>query len=64
MIEKKMTKTDEANINNCPDKKWFGVVDVFPRIKRGRFSLDRLVDFGKLESEYTKGEMMYRKLTN
>lgn len=57
-----MTQHDKVNLINCPDKKWFGVVDVFPRIKRGRYSLDRLVDFGKLESEFKKGEMMYRKL--
>ena len=52
---KPLTESDSGNLSHCPDGKWFDEMDVWPRVKRPRYSLDRLVAAGYLESKTTAG---------
>ncbi len=51
-MAKKLTKSDEENLAQCPRGVWFEDIDVFPRVKRTTYSLGRLVAAGYLEKEW------------
>lgn len=46
-----MTPHLEECLGHCPKGVWFDEVDVFPRVKRGKYILGRLRECGKVESK-------------
>ncbi len=57
---KKLSEADIRHLSICPQNKWFDETDVFPRIKRGRYSLGRLVEYGLLKIKYDGNNRMYK----
>jgi len=58
--KKELTKHDVYNFMQLPEKEWVTVVDVFPRIMRGYYSLNRLVDAGLVESKFENKEWYFK----
>jgi len=56
-----MTKSDYNNLEKCPPNKWFTKIDVWPSVKRPEYSLNRLVDAGKLETRYRDEQEFFKK---
>jgi len=60
---KKLTKSDEENLRVRPMGKWFREIDVCPKVRRTKYSLNRLYEAGALKRKQLKSglEFMYFK---
>lgn len=62
MQQKTLSKNDLENLSKLPDNIWFEDIDVWPEVKRTKYSLERLIDAGYVEKKYSNMSMRYRKI--
>ena len=59
---KALTESDKSNLSKLPETEWFEEIDVWPRVKRTYYSLNRLVDAGYVEGRWIDNVKKYRKI--